>query len=113
MVIDQFITNNTNMLDVGSVKQAFGKILLNDIPGNTLFNTFVPATMIFQDPIASISQLDIHFYSPDGSLYNFNNVNHSFTIEIMTKEEIPTDSGISARTGRRLQDVRKEANIID
>jgi hypothetical protein len=111
MVIDQFVTKNTNILDTGPVKEAFAKILLTDIPGNTLFNTFVSMSMVFQDPISSISQLDLKFYSPDGSLYDFNNVDHSFTLELMTKEEIPDDSGISAKTGRRIVDARKEANI--
>ncbi len=111
MVIDQFVTKNTNILDIGPVKEAFAKILLTDIPGNTLFNTFVSVSMVFQDPISSISQLDLRFYSPDGSLYDFNNVDHSFTLELMTKEEIPDDSGISAKTGRRIVDIRKEANI--
>ena len=111
MVINQFTDRSNKFTDIGPVKNIFAKILLTDIPGKTLFSSYVPMTLVFNEPIAHLSELEMHFYSPSGELYNFNGVDHSFTLEIMTKEETPEKTGFSARSGKQIIDVRKQATI--
>jgi hypothetical protein len=102
MVCDQFtgVTKTGLMTGTGVIKDAFTKILLNDIPSKVLFNTFVPITGIFYEPITQLADLDIKFYSPDGTLFDFNGLDHSFTLELTTLSETPEESNISSRTGR-------------
>ena len=95
MLIKQFQV----LSDLGKIKEYFTKILLSDVPGTILFNTFVPAQKIFRNSL-KLSELDIEFYSPDGELYNFNNMEHSFTLELITIDEIPELTNISAKTGK-------------
>ena len=85
---------------LGEIKDFFAKILLPDSPGTILFNTFAQSNKIFYDPIGRLSELDIEFYGPDGELFDFNGVNHSFTIEITTADETPNQTSISAKTGK-------------
>ncbi len=87
--------NNT-----GQNKNVFAKILLSDSPGKILFNTFVSASKIYNNPLPQLSRFDFEFYSPDGTLFDFNNFDHSFTLEIISINDIPRETNISSRTGK-------------
>ena len=87
-------------LSIGKVKNIFAKILLCDSPGKILYNTFVPITHYYEDPLHELFRLNISFLTPDGNLFNFNGVEHSFTIEIITVNDIPEGTGINANTGK-------------
>lgn len=84
----------------GNIGPLFAKIQLCDIPGKVLFNSFVQETKYFEDPLNELSTLDIAFYTADGNLYDFNGLNHSFTIELVTVNDIPDGTGISPNTGK-------------
>jgi len=85
---------------IGPVKHAFAKILLCDSPGKILFNSFVPMQYTFEDPLENLFELTITFYSPDGTLFNFNGLDHSFTLEVVTIVDIPDGTGIHSNTGK-------------
>jgi hypothetical protein len=86
--------------NLGKVKDVFAKILLSGAPGKVLFNTFVMTPKYYFDPIPEISSLTFSFYSPDGNLYDFNGLNHSFILEITTLNELPKGVGISNNMGK-------------
>jgi hypothetical protein len=50
---------------------------------NFVYDQFVQLGSTFQEPIATLSNIRFSFYGPDNQLYNFNNIDHSFTIEII------------------------------
>jgi hypothetical protein len=85
---------------IGPVPQSFVKILLCDIPGKVLFNTYVNTSRFYEDPLAELDSLEIEFLTPDGFLYDFFGLDHSFMLEIVTVNDIPEGTGISANTGR-------------
>ncbi len=92
---------------VGPVKRAYAKILygtqLNlpeDLTGNTLFNTFVRTSKFYEDPLNELSELTISFVNQNGDLIDFGNRDHSFTLEIVTVNDIPEGAGITANTGQ-------------
>jgi hypothetical protein len=85
---------------IGPIKDAFAKIQLCDLPGKVLFNSHVCTRRYYEDPIHEISELEIEFYSPDGILFDFNGLEHSFTLEIITVHDIPAATHISANTGK-------------
>lgn len=49
---------------------------------NYMVNTFVSYPIIFNNPIPNLSQLQVKLTYPDGTLVNFGNVEHSFTLKI-------------------------------
>ena len=69
----------------------FAKILIDKKDGYKLngnetqfmINTFVSHQVIFNPPIPNLSQLQIKLTYPDGSLVNFGNIDHSFTLKII------------------------------
>lgn len=66
-------------------QNAFAKILLSGTPGDVLFNTFVNYPLEFDFPISVLNSLSIKFTYPDGSLVDFRNIDHSFTLRIIEK----------------------------
>jgi hypothetical protein len=87
---------------IGKIKKAFAKIIFTGIPGKMCFNSFIATPKIFYEPINQLSQLTIAFYSPEGELYDFNGLEHSFTIEITTLDDLPYDTHINTHTGKIL-----------
>ena len=89
-----------NITCTGPIKSAFAKVILCDIPGKTLYNSFINLVKIRKEQLEELSELEFTFYAPDGTLFNFQDIDHSFVIEITTIEELPKGSNISAHSGR-------------
>ena len=78
MQCNDYISIYDNKID------CFAKILLSGPPGNILFNTFVETEYVFDDVKNAISYLDIKFFNPDGTIYDFGMLPHSFTLQFST-----------------------------
>jgi hypothetical protein len=74
-----------NTVDTGGINGVFAKILLAGPPGFTLFNQYIQLGDEFNEGIQSLSELEFYFYAPDGTLYEFNGLDHSMTVEIYEK----------------------------
>lgn len=85
---------------ISVIKNAFAKIILCDSPGKILYNSFVSMTQLYENPISTLSDLTVSFFTPDGALVNFDGLDHSFTLEIITVSDIPKDTRINANTGK-------------
>ena len=99
-----------NVLNINK-NQAFSKILLYGacsqvdgsnyskyMGGNYVYNTFVKMNKIFYTPIHEISKLSFEFYAPTGELYDFNGMDHSFTLKITTLENILDNTNINSHS---------------
>ena len=87
-------------VSTGIIKSGFAKIILCDIPGNVIFNSFVSTSRLYDVPIHSLSELEIEFRTPDGGFYDFRGLDHSFTIEVVTVNDFPEGTNISTNTGK-------------
>ncbi len=90
---------------IGPVKRVFAKILFGSQSGvaqarDILFNTFARTSKFYEDPLNELSELTISFVNQNGDLIDFGNRDHSFTLEIVTVNDIPGGSGITANTGQ-------------
>jgi hypothetical protein len=90
------------MVSNGKVKNSFYKIGM--VPENktdsVIKNTFVDTSVYYQNPIQFLDRLRFEFYTPDGDIFDFNGLDHSFVLEITTKEELPKGTNISQNTGK-------------
>lgn len=86
---------------VGSVQidNVFAKINLSGLPGKLLYDTYVSTPHIYENPI-DIKTLTFKFYSPTGELYDFNGLDHSFVLEIVTLNELPEETENNSNTLR-------------
>jgi len=70
------ITNTENIEDV------FAKIIWNVPPTFITYDSFASNSMIFPNPIQLLKEFKVRFVRQDGQLYEFNNIEHSFSVEI-------------------------------
>lgn len=85
------VINNSNQ------PTAFAKILLSGNPGDVLFNTFVNYPLEFDFPIVTITELNFKFTYPNGTLVDFRNIDHSFTLRIIEKTSTPYKTGLNSK----------------
>ena len=65
------------------INNAFAKILLPGESNQTLYNTFTSGTKIFyQETLNTLDSIEVCFLTDDKFLFDFNGLEHSFTIEI-------------------------------
>ena len=81
MLVDIPFNDQINLFNTSTY--AFAKIYLAGQLNNYVYDQFIQLGSTFQEPLSSLSTITFSFYSPDNNLYDFNNVEHSFTIEIV------------------------------
>lgn len=89
------ILNNllSNINNNSEIKDIFAKILLPSKSGSWVFNSFLSKSVKFKYPLKKLSELEFKFCNFLGNLYEFNGLDHSFTLEIteeISKKEIKT-----------------------
>jgi hypothetical protein len=78
------------------------KIHLDGRPNRYIYNSFTNTNKYLNNPIARLETLDLSFVSPNGLLYDFKGINHSFILKIVTLDEYPKGTQFSSRTGTLL-----------
>lgn len=114
-----YINDYEEVITNTSAGNCFAKILV-DVDGNNgnrlqgssleyMINSYVSYPIKFVSPISNLSQLQIKFTYPDGSLVNFGNINHSFTLKIT--EEIYKKIGKQNVDSKRVNIYRDTNNF--
>lgn len=93
-----YINDYNEIVTNTDAPNCFAKIILDGNPGEYLFNTHVVYPIEFDYPISNLSQLSIRITYPDGTLVNFGNVNHSFTLKITERQINNNKTNIDSRS---------------
>jgi hypothetical protein len=80
---------------LGRIKDYFYRINLCGRQNTYIYDSYVKSSIIFNDPLDHLSELNLNFYSPDGSYYDFNGRDHSFVLELTCYNEVPEGTNIS------------------
>lgn len=96
----ELITNNSTQ------DYVFAKILLSGNVGDVLYNTFINYPLEFTVPLSTLSELNIMITYGDGSLPDFRNINHSFTLRITELVNHPKNTGINSRQTNFLETMK-------
>ena len=96
--------------NISSVPIAFAKILLSGQPGDVLYNTFINYPMEFDFPLQTLIELQIKIMYPDGTLPDFRNINHSFTLRITESVNTPRNTGINSKNTTFFQTMKELAS---
>jgi hypothetical protein len=81
MLADVPFNDQINLFNTSTY--AMAKIYLSGELNSYVYDQYIQLGSVFQEPISTLSTLTFSFYGPDNNLYDFNNVEHSFTIEIV------------------------------
>jgi len=93
--------------NISNVPISFAKILLTGLPGDVLFDSFVNYPYEFDFPLATLIELQIKITYPDGTLPDFRNINHSFTLRITESVNTPRNTGINSKNTTFFQTMKE------
>lgn len=86
------------MRNTGYVENIFARITLDQSPGNMVFN-FLSNPKEFDTPINALSDLEFSVVNYDNTLYEFNDLDHSFCLEITEIIDTTESFNYSSRRG--------------
>lgn len=89
----------STMLNTGNVKNIFARISLDQSPGSMVFS-YLSNPKIFDDtPLNQLNDLEFSILNYDGSEYEFNDLDYSFTLQITETVDITEGFNVSSRRG--------------
>jgi hypothetical protein len=89
-----------SMANTGIVKNIFAKIQLSGPVGTTMYNSHIASPMMFDEAFyPSLTTIEVHFLTDQNEEYEFNSVEHSFTVEIVEQLDVVAASGFDSRRG--------------
>lgn len=92
-------TLNT-LVSTSKVSDIFARISLTDNPGSVIFDAYLSNPKIFDDgSLPTLSELEFNVKLFDGTYYDFNDLNFSFTLEITEMVDYIENTNISSRRG--------------
>lgn len=87
------------MLNTGNVQDIFARILLDQFPGSMVFS-FLSNPKVFTDaPLNKLEELDFSIVQYNNQLYNFNDLDYSFVLEITEVQDTIENANFSSRRG--------------
>jgi hypothetical protein len=96
-------------MNTGKVQDIFARISLTESPGAVIFNQFNSNPKIFEESLLpELNELQFSVVNYNNTLYDFNDLDYSFTLEITEIVEQLPETNVSARTGT--SNVRKIGN---
>ncbi len=91
---DVFIPTINDAFGSSDARDFFYKINLKGKNGKFIYDTYVDAPIFYTEPLRVLHQLTLEFLTPNGKLYDFNGIDHSFVLEIVTHQDIPENTSI-------------------
>jgi hypothetical protein len=82
---------------VGKLDGQLAKLFLSKPPGEVIYNQFTQLNYHLKKEKTNISELEFSFSYPDGVPYDFNGLDHSFTLEIFTRLNQVNNSNINSK----------------
>lgn len=83
---DNYILMTSNIYNeinnTGHVHNIFAKLLCQNSSEKILYNQYIQLCEFFNPPLSVISIWEVSFHDIQGNLYNFGNLEHSYTLEI-------------------------------
>ena len=76
----------------------FAKINYTRINTEVMINEIISPPIYYYTPLRNINTLTFEFFDPDGEYFDFNNVDHSFILELTMVDNIPENTGLSSNS---------------
>lgn len=89
----------STMINTGSVNNVFARITLDQSPGSMVFNFLSSAKDYDTALLDTLNELEFIMQNYDGSLYEFNDLDYSFVLEITEIIDITELTNISSKRG--------------
>jgi hypothetical protein len=87
------------MMNTGNVKNIFARISLDQSPGSMVFSFLSNPKTFDTTPLDKLDELEFSIVNYDGTLYEFNDLDYSFTLQITEVIDITDNFNMSSRRG--------------
>jgi hypothetical protein len=92
--------NEGTLTSSSGLENIFAKILLSEPPNTLMFNTFLSNAKVYEEtPLSTLNELEFLIKNNDGTIYNFNDIDYSFSLEIVEYIDILEESSFSSKRG--------------
>jgi hypothetical protein len=89
----------STMMNTGNVKDIFARITLDESPGTMVFSFLSNPKVFNSTPLNLLSELEFSILNHDGTEYEFNDLDYSFTLEITEVIDITEGFNLSSKRG--------------
>lgn len=89
----------STVLNTGSVKNIFARIILDQSPGTVVFNFLSNPKKFENVPLSTLDTIDFSVLNYDGTEYLFNDLDYSFTLEITEVVDTIENFNMSSKRG--------------
>ncbi len=89
----------STMLNTGQVKNIFARISLSESPGSMVFTYLSNPKSFDTVPLNSLEELEFSILNYDGTFYEFNDLDYSFTLEITEVQDVIDNFNFSSKRG--------------
>lgn len=87
------------MMNTGQVKDIFARITLDESPGTMVFSYLSNPKVFDTVPLNKLDELEFSILNYDGTLYEFNDLDYSFTLQITEVVDITENFNMSSKRG--------------
>jgi len=95
------LANSGAIKNTGIVSNIFAKITLSAPPGSVIFNSYISNAIIFENsPLPQLSEVEYSFRDKNNELFEFNDTDHSYTLEILEYRDKLRHNDYDSRRGR-------------
>ena len=89
----------STMMNTGDVKNIFARIILDQSPGSMVFSYLSNPKIFDKVPLDKLDELEFSMLNYNGSLYEFNDLDYSFTLQITENIDVTDSFNISSKRG--------------
>ncbi|NBP13182.1 hypothetical protein EBU95_02155 [bacterium] len=89
----------STMMNTGKVNDIFARVTLDQSPGNMVFSFLSNPKEFTTIPLDTLNELEFSIVNYDGSYYEFNDLDYSFTLEITEQIDVTESFNISSKRG--------------
>jgi hypothetical protein len=89
----------STMLNTGKVNDIFARISLSESPGSMVFTYLSNPKNFDTVPLNSLEELEFSILNYDGTSYEFNDLDYSFTLEIIEIQDVIDNFNFSSKRG--------------
>lgn len=89
----------STMMNTGDVKNIFARITLDESPGTMVFSYLSNPKVFDTVPLNKLDELEFSIVNYDGTFYEFNDLDYSFTLQITEIIDVTDNFNMSSKRG--------------
>lgn len=89
----------STMMNTGNVKDVFARVILDQSPGSMVFSYLSNPKIFDKVPLDKLDELEFSMLNYNGTLYEFNDLDYSFTLQITENIDVTDSFNVSSKRG--------------